>query len=186
MQKIALVLGLLFPFPFACDENGSCSRFLLSPAFHSNQMCLWDTYHYPWRDRENSWNQDRSCRNIKRSPWVLFHPSNTASLYKIKLTKLLNVFYILALPVLKSNCEMYILNACPCTHAFKYSSWSYYALLSQPLWRPLWKGHHGSEGGRVWGLEMLVLVQHCAWGLSSSEASGSLKLFSCPIVLPKW
>lgn len=56
---------------------------------------------------------------------MLFHPSNSVSLHKIKTVlykTILNPFYTEALPVLKSSCEVYILNTCPCTHTLNIHS----------------------------------------------------------------
>lgn len=123
--------------------------FFLSPALCSHHVCLWilKITHGEMERTAETQTSNRSCRNFKRSPWVLFHPSNTVSLYKIKTVlyeAILNSFCILALPVFKSSCEVYVLNACPCTHSFKYSFWIYHAVFLQPHCRPLWKDHHRS------------------------------------------
>lgn len=121
----------------------------LSPALRSQHTCSWilKITRGEMERAAESKILERSCRNFKRSPRVLFHPSNTVSLYKIKTVlyeTILNPFCILALPVFKSSCEVYVLNACPCTHSFKYSFWIYHAVFLRPRGRPLWKDHHRS------------------------------------------
>lgn len=124
-----------------------CPLFFLSPALRSHQVCLWilKITHWEMERTAETKTLDRSFRNFKRSPWELFHPSNTVSLYKIKTVLyevILNPFCILALPVFKSSCEVHVLNACPCTHSLKYSFWIYHAVFLQPHCRPL--DHHRS------------------------------------------
>lgn len=114
---------------------------------------------------------DRSCRSLKRSSWVLFHPSNTVSLCKIKTVSyktILNPFYTLALPVLKSRCEVYILNACPCTHTLNIHSEFTVLCFYSPTAGPYGKTTTGAScKGEEWGgaaYAGLALIWRCPWG----------------------
>jgi len=113
---------------FVWNESGSWCHFLSSILLFIPTMCVYGILKITHGEAERTAETktlDRSCRNFKRSPWVLFHPSNTVSLYKIKTIlykTILNPSYTLALPVLKSSCEAYILNACPSTHTLNIHS----------------------------------------------------------------
>lgn len=151
-------LDCLVHSPFVWDSSGSWSHFfsLILPFIPT--MCVYGILKITHGEVERTPETktlDRSCRNFKRSPWVLFHPSNTVSLYKIKTVlykTILNPFYTLALPVLKSSCEAYILNACPCIHTLNTHSEFTMLCFYSPTAGPYGKTTVGAScEGEGWG-----------------------------------
>lgn len=168
---MVLIFRLCSSFSFVWDEGESWSHFL-AQSCPSLPPCVFMGYLKLLMERQREQLKHRSCRNLKRCSRVLFHPSNTVSLCKIKTVSyktILNPFYTLALPVLKSSCEAYILNACPCTHSLNIHSEFKVLCFYSPTAGPYGKTTIGAScKGEEWGGAVyadLALFRHCPWEL---------------------